>query len=237
MTDHLEAARDRLGGLHDHLSRCGVALAADDLHAILSAILDHLEADPLDEDNHTDRIDRDGSRWVWCDECNGFRLDIHHGAHMSGYGVDAAGIDEHYGPLAFAPRPAAPQPKPDPLDEDNHTHRIDRHGDRWVWCDDCNGFTMDGHGMHESSWSAVEIDKAYGPLTFTPQPAEPQPEPVDLSDELDDLADCTKLFAEAMLKMKEASEAVARRSAARLPRGWTAAEIDEGCGPVTFATR
>ena len=36
-----------------------------------------------------------------------------------------------------------------------------------------------------------------------------RPEPVDLSDELDDLADYTKLFAEAMSKMKEASDSVA----------------------------
>ena len=62
-----------------------------------------------------------------------------------------------------------------------------------------------------------------------------RPEPVDLSDELDDLADCAKLFAEAMLKMKEASEAVARRSVAPSHRGWPAVEIDECYGPLTFA--
>ena len=61
MTDHLEAARGRLGGLHDHLSRREAALAADDLHAILSAILDHLqqsspEPGPLDESNHADPL-------------------------------------------------------------------------------------------------------------------------------------------------------------------------------------
>ena len=128
MTDHLEAARDRLGGLHDHLSRREVALAADDLHAILSAILDHLDAqvaasirrglaeaaagrftdepepDPLDESNHADRIDRYGERWVWCDGCGGFRP-YFHGMHESGCGWTAAGLDEHYGPLTFAPLP------------------------------------------------------------------------------------------------------------------------------------
>ena len=140
MTDHLEAARDRLGSLHDHLSRREVALAADDLHAILSAvlhaILGHLEAqqtdtpirrsladaaaglteqlgrftddepepDPLDESNHTDRYDRYGVRWVWCGGCDGFRMSVNHGMHGSGYGWPAAEIDEHYGPLAFAPR-------------------------------------------------------------------------------------------------------------------------------------
>ena len=169
MTDHLEAARDRLGGLHDHLSRLKVALAADDLHAILSAILDHLEADPLDESNHTDRIDR--------------------------------------------------------------------HGDQWSWCDKCNGFRTGGHTVHKSSygWYAYQIHERCGPVTFAPRPADTQPEPVDLSDELDDLADCAKLFAEAMLKMKEASEAVARRSVAPSSRGWPAVEIDECYGPLTFA--
>ena len=109
MTDYLEAARDRLGGLHDHLSRREIALAADDLHAILSAILDHLEAqqtpDPLDEDNHTDRIDRQGNRWTWCDECNGFRMGIHHGVHRSSYGWSAYQIHELCGPLTFAHLP------------------------------------------------------------------------------------------------------------------------------------
>ena len=140
MTDHLEATRDRLGGLHDHLSRREVALAADDLHAILSAILDHLDAqvaasirrglddaaagrfaddepepDPLDESNHDDRYDLDGDRWVWCGECDGFRLGARHEAHESSYGWSAYGVNEDYGPLTFAPWPAdtpttAPQP-------------------------------------------------------------------------------------------------------------------------------
>ena len=106
MTDHLEAARDRLGGLHDHLSRRKVALAADDLHAILSAILDHLEAqqtvaDPPDESNHADRYDRFGTLWVWCGECDGFRMDGHEVCE-SGLGFTADGIDEGYGPLTFA---------------------------------------------------------------------------------------------------------------------------------------
>ena len=131
MTDHLEAARDRLGGLHDHLSGREVALAADDLHAILSAILVHLEEqqidkahgdaaqptkpDPLDESNHADRYDRDGDRWVWCDGCDGLRLGARHEAHESSYGWSAYGVNEDYGPLTFAHRPAdtpttAPQP-------------------------------------------------------------------------------------------------------------------------------
>lgn len=54
-----------------------------------------------------------------------------------------------------------------------------------------------------------------------------RPEPVDLSGELDDLADCTKLFAEAMLKMKEASDSVARKSVKRLPREWTDVDFED----------
>ena len=106
MTDHIEAARGRLGGLHDHLSRREVALAADDLHAILSAILDHLQQseaapDPLDESNHADRIDGDGDQWVWCDECDGFRMSTR---HKHGPGLSVATIDDLCGPLTFAPR-------------------------------------------------------------------------------------------------------------------------------------
>ena len=71
--------------------------------------------------------------------------------------------------------------------------------------------------------AADECDRLADALDKDPT----RPEPVDLSDELDDLADCTKLFAEAMLKMKEASEAVARRSVARLPREWTDVDFED----------
>ena len=54
-----------------------------------------------------------------------------------------------------------------------------------------------------------------------------RPEPVDLSDGLDDLADCTKLFAEAMSKMKEASDSVVRKSVKRLPREWTDVDFED----------
>ena len=53
-----------------------------------------------------------------------------------------------------------------------------------------------------------------------------RPEPVDLSDELDDLADCAKLFAEAMSKMKEASDSVVHKSVKRLPREWTDVDLE-----------
>ena len=43
----------------------------------------------------------------------------------------------------------------------------------------------------------------------------------DISADLDELDDCTKLFAEAMQKMKEATDSVARKSVARLPSDWT----------------
>lgn len=71
---------------------------------------------PRCDANKADRIDRDGERWVWCDGCDGFRLGIHHGMHESGYGRSVFWIDEHYGPLTFASRPAEPPtaaPQPD----------------------------------------------------------------------------------------------------------------------------
>ena len=52
-------------------------------------------------------------------------------------------------------------------------------------------------------------------------------EPVDLSEDLDELADCAKLFAEAMSKMKEASDSVSRKSVARLPRDWTDVDFED----------
>ena len=146
---------------------------------------------PRCEANHTDRIDRYGNRWVWCDGCDGLRMDGHE-AH--GYGWSAVELDEACGPLTFAPRPAdmpttagrtdhleaqqtdEPEPEPDPLDEDNHADRYDGDGDRWVWCGECYGFRLGAwHEVHQSGygWSAVELDKDYGPLTFAPRPAEP----------------------------------------------------------------
>ena len=56
---------------------------------------------PRCEANKADRIDRHGTRWVWCDRCEGFRP-YFHGQHGSGYGWSAAEIDERYGPLTFA---------------------------------------------------------------------------------------------------------------------------------------
>jgi len=62
------------------------------------------------------------------------------------------------------------EPEPDPLDESNHADRIDSYGTRWVWCDGCDGFRMDGHGAHKSGYglSAVELDEAFGQLAFDP---------------------------------------------------------------------
>ena len=232
MIDYLEAARDRLGGLHDHLSRREVALAADDLHAILSAILDHLEeqqtvADPLDEDNHDDRLDCYDNRWVWCGECDGFRRDGHEVCE-SGIGFTADGIDEGYGPVAFAPRPA----EPDPRDEDNHADRYDRGGERWVWCDGCDGFRMNGHGPHKpgDGWLAVELDKTYGPLTFAPRPAEPDPLDEDNHADRVDRYGTRWVWCDRCGGFRMDGHAVHEPSYGR-----SAFWIDEIHGPVTFA--
>ena len=54
-----------------------------------------------------------------------------------------------------------------------------------------------------------------------------RPEPTDIGADLDELADCTKLFAEAMQKMKAATDSVARKSVARLPREWTDVDFED----------
>ena len=90
-------------------------------------------ADPLDEANHTDRIDRNGDRWVWCGECDGLRIDGHE-AHKSGIGWSAFWIDKVRGPLTFAHRPAdtptaAPQPEQAHGDVDDPARPAERHTD------------------------------------------------------------------------------------------------------------
>ena len=85
------------------------------------------EPDPLDEANHADRIDRLGDRWVWCDGCDGLRMSARHEAHEFGYGWSAYWVNEDYGPLTFAPRPAdMPTAAPQPDDAAGLTHRHDQ---------------------------------------------------------------------------------------------------------------
>ena len=146
MTDHLAEARADL----DRLEACnqGSWLASAVAH-----ILDHLDAqqtepepDPLDESNHTDRIDRDGYRWVWCVGCDGLRIDGHE-VHRSGYGWSTFWIDKVRGPLTFAPRPAdtptaAPQPDeahgdaPDPARPAERHTAPDTYDVRRAWLGD-----------------------------------------------------------------------------------------------------
>ena len=49
----------------------------------------------------------------------------------------------------------------------------------------------------------------------------------NISADLDELDDCTKLFAEDMQKMKEATDSVARKSVARLPSDWTDVDFED----------
>ena len=150
MTDYLETTRDRLNGLHDHLSRREGALAADDLHAILSAILDHLEAEQASPE--PDRDPECVKRWPECEP--------------SAYNPACCRWPKSCSCNAL------PDPDPDPLDESNRADRIDCDGDRWVWCGECYGFRLDHafhHGTHASGLSAAELDEAYGPLTFAPR--------------------------------------------------------------------
>ena len=54
-----------------------------------------------------------------------------------------------------------------------------------------------------------------------------RPEPADISADLDELADCVALFTDAMRKMKAATDSVARKSVARLPRDdWTDVDFE-----------
>ena len=147
MTDHLEAARDRLGGLHDHLSRREAALTADDLHAILSAILDHLEAQQTEASiqrgldqvaagetealgsfaHYADPDPLDDSNYADRYDCDGVPwrwCDECNGfrmgiRHKPGIGLPVATIDDLCGPLTFAPRPAEP-PTAAPQPEQAH---------------------------------------------------------------------------------------------------------------------
>ena len=67
---------------------------------------------------------------------------------------------------ASAERDRARQEKtePDPLDEDNHSDRFDRYGDRIVRVD------TSGHAycQWEHSYSLEDWNTPYGPLTFAP---------------------------------------------------------------------
>ena len=184
MTDHLIEARadlDRLEACNhgswlasavahilDHLEEQQIdpqQLAASirrGLDDVAAGRTEHLgrfaddEPDPLDEDNHTDRIDRDGYRWVWCVGCDGLRIDGHE-AHKSSYGRSAYGVNEDYGPLTFAQRPAS-APTACPQSEQAHgdapdparpaeTHTDNIRAEAWDegWC---TGYADGAHHPH-----------------------------------------------------------------------------------------
>ena len=173
--DPVLAVRELMQAQTDASIRRGLDDAAAGRTEHLEAQQAEPEPDPLDESNHTDRIDRRGVLWIWCNECDGLRIDGHEG-HRSGYGWSAFWIDKVRGPLTLAPRPEdGDEPEPGPRCDANKADRIDRYGARWVWCDGCDGLRMGvNHGMHKSGygWSASWLDEVYGPLTFAP----PMPE-------------------------------------------------------------
>ena len=99
--DHLDAQRVDPQQLAASIRR-GLDDAAAGRTEYLGRFADD-EPDPLDESNHTDRYDRDGDRWVWCDECDGLRTD--HAVHQFGCGWSVYWVNEDCGPLTFAPMP------------------------------------------------------------------------------------------------------------------------------------
>ena len=163
-------------------------LAAAQVHALL-AIHDTLTAadryaaneerqrgagyDPLDEDDHRDRLTDlaptpvDTEHWIAWPE----------------------GAAETRKVAEFVERMAKPEPEPatgnvtvvdsgltvpDPLDEDDHRDRIDCNGQRWG--------RMDGgcwhhegkypHDFGRCSWTLQQLQGAYGLLTFAPEAAQ-----------------------------------------------------------------
>ena len=154
-----------------------------------------LAPDPLDENDHRDRLDGYGrivrrkghERWAWLEhpKFNGGRegwawLEFPR-SNSEHAGWSLSRINSSDGPLTFAPEedPASEEaeqqgaPEPDPLDETDHRDRIDADGDR---------ITRRGEG-HWHHWDVncacvgsspaplVYFDGVCGPLTFAPEAA------------------------------------------------------------------
>ena len=76
------------------------------------------DRDPLDESNHADRFDRNGYRWVWCEQCSAWcRYWVRRSHQYAAQRPTVASMDDDFGPLTFAPQPAntSPQPASDDL--------------------------------------------------------------------------------------------------------------------------
>ena len=181
--DHLEAQQTAAS-----IQR-GLDQAAAGETEALGSFAHYADLDPLGETSHADRVDRYGVRWVWCDACDGFRL-AGHPRHMPGIGRTAATIDDRYGPLTFAPRPAeppatAPQPAQAHGDAVDPARPAERHiapetyDVRPAWLGDeaieaaglalhCDACTNDGHdGCDTSDWdreAEVALDAALAVL-------------------------------------------------------------------------
>lgn len=104
--------------------------------------------------NHADRYDIGGDRWWWCDKCCGFRI-TGHTAHSSSYGWPATKINEPYGPLTFAPQPAAP---PTAARTERHTPpetwevRLAWLGDEAIGSDADSGFDIWLDNIRAEAW-------------------------------------------------------------------------------------
>lgn len=153
MTDHLLEARadlHRSTGIYALTSAVGHIL--DHLTAQSGSVTDAITdaTDPLDEDNHDDRLDRDGDRWtrreaLWCHEaCN-----CGDGAWRLG------GLNERYGPLTFAPQPAD---TPAPAHTERHTPpetwevRLAWLGDEAIGSDADSGFDIWLDNIRAEAW-------------------------------------------------------------------------------------
>lgn len=209
------------------------------------------EPDPLDEDNHGDRLLADGRRLVrsfrghWHTLQADCRLNCGSAPDL-GPRLTLARWDRCYGPLTLAP-------EPDPLDEADHRDRVDKHGDivrrkgheRWGW----PGYpgSYDGN----VGWSLSIINASDGPLTFAPdaaqetsstttsadegaetQESEAEPDPLDENDHRDRLdADGDRLIRRGVHHWHHWDVKCACVGSSPSPLTY----FDETCGPLTFA--
>ena len=152
------AAVHALLAIHDTLT------AADRYAANEERQREEAEPDPLDEDDHRDRLTRNGNRLRrWGTKCWHIKRPAGHGSSACGATLDD--WDDQDGPLTFAP-----DAEPDPLNEDDHRDRLTPDGTEWrrtiagCWHPTIGNV----QSRRRCHWNLAYVQSLRGPLAFAP---------------------------------------------------------------------
>ena len=161
MTDHLAEARAAIYAEHGW-SMAAPASSLADMASAVAHILDYLEEQRTDASIRRGLADAAAGRTEYLGRFADDEPEPDYGPRPDGCcgtcppilggGYDCTCVDN-------------------PRCDANKADRIDRYGNRFVWCDECDGLRLGTrHAVHRSGYgrSAAELDEICGPLSFAP---------------------------------------------------------------------